>query len=81
MITGLQIRAARALLRWKAAELAEASGLSLQTVQRLEQFDGFPASHMNTINAVYRVLQAQGIEFIGAPDDAPGVRLHNKPDK
>jgi len=76
MISGLQIRAARALLRWRAVELAEASGLSLQTVQRLEQHDGFPSGHMKTINAVYRVLQDQGIEFLGTPDDAPGVRLH-----
>ena len=78
MITGLQIRAARALLRWKAAKLAEASSITVQTIQRLEQFDGLPASHMKTIDAVHRALKAQVIEFIGGPDDAQGVKLHKK---
>ena len=78
MITGLQVRAARALLRWRADDLADAAGLSLPTVQRMEQHDNFPAVHMKTINAVYCALKAQGIEFLGAPDDAPGVRLHKR---
>lgn len=81
MITGLQIRAARALLRWRAKELADASGKTVQTIQRLEKYDGLPAGHMETINSIYRALQEQGIEFIGAPDEAPGVRLHTKPRK
>lgn len=79
MITGLQIKAARALLRWTATDLADAAKLSMPTIQRLEQFDGLPAGHMKTINSVFQVLQRNGIEFIGSPEDAPGVRLRAKP--
>ena len=78
MITGLQIRAARALLRWKAIDLAKATGLSLPTIQRLEKYDGVPSGHMKTITAIFRVFQEQGIELVGTPEDAPGVRLHSK---
>ena len=53
-------------------------GLSLPTIQRLEKYDGVPSGHMKTITAIFRVLQEQGIELIGTPDDAPGVRLHSK---
>jgi hypothetical protein len=34
MITGVQIRAARAALRWTIKELAEKSGLGLRTIKR-----------------------------------------------
>ena len=45
VLTGEQIRAARAILRWKAVELAEKAGVGLSTVQRAEQADG-PAAMM-----------------------------------
>lgn len=79
MLTGLQIRIARAALRWSAQDLAERSGLALKTIQRLETFDGIPASHTVTVATIRSALEAAGIEFIGGPDDAPGIRIHPNP--
>jgi len=79
MLTGLQIRIARAALRWSAQDLAERAGLALKTVQRLETFDGIPGSHTNTVATIQATLEAAGIEFIGSPDDAPGIRIHPRP--
>ncbi len=78
MITGLQIRAAKALLRWSAKELAKRAGVGAATVRRFELIDGIPSANIRTIEAIKRTLEEAGIEFIGAPDDGPGVRLRPK---
>ncbi len=75
MITGSQIRAARNALRWSASQLAAVSGVSQPTIQRFEQVDGIPPSRSSTLNDVKKALEAAGIEFIGTPDDGPGIRL------
>jgi transcriptional regulator with XRE-family HTH domain len=79
MLTGLQIRIARTALRWSAQELAERTGLALKTIQRLETFDGIPASHTGTVATIQYALEATGIEFIGSPEDSPGIRIHPRP--
>ena len=78
MITGLQIKAARALLRLSAAELAKMSGVSLSTIQRLAQFNGVPAAQMSSISPLYEMFLQAGIEFLGTPDEDPSVRLRTK---
>lgn len=75
MISSAQIRAARAMLRWTAAELAEASGVGVATIRRLELTDGIPSSNARTLDSLQKALEAAGIEFVGTPDEAPGVRL------
>lgn len=75
MITGLQIRSARAALGWSAKLLAERSGVGLRTLMRIESLDGVPCSHSSTLVDLERALKAAGIEFIGTPDDGPGIRL------
>ena len=75
MIVGAQIRAARALLNWSADDLATKIGITRQTIQRLEQHDGVPPSRSQTLDEIQRTLEAAGVEFIGTPDDKPGVRL------
>jgi transcriptional regulator with XRE-family HTH domain len=80
MITGIQIRAARGALRWSAEVLASRAELSLQTIKRLEQFDGVPPSRSSTLMDVRAALEAVGIEFVGTPDDGPGIRLRAKSD-
>ncbi len=79
MVTGLQIRAARALLRWSAQQLAEAADVGVTTIRRFELVDGTPSGNIRTIEAIKRTLEDQGIEFIGTPEDGPGVRLRPKP--
>ena len=75
MITGEQIRAARALLKWSASEAARELGISRRTIERLEQVNGVPPSHSQTLSDLQRVFEAAGIEFIGSPEKGPGVRL------
>lgn len=79
MITGPQIRAARGLLGWSAREAAERSGLSLPTIQRLERDAGVsPKAQARTLADLKRAFEEAGVEFIGAPDNDPGVVLKTK---
>jgi hypothetical protein len=75
-LTGGQIRAARALLRWTAQDLADHSKLGVATIRRAEALDG--SVEMTPVNAgaVMRTLEAAGIEFTNG--DGPGVRLKRK---
>jgi transcriptional regulator with XRE-family HTH domain len=75
MITSAQIRAARGMLDWSRKDLAEHSGVSFASMMRLESFDGVPASNFRTLESVKLAFEKAGIEFIGTPEDAPGVRL------
>ena len=78
MITSGQIKAARALLGLTTAKLAELSGIGFTTLVRLESFSGVPSANIKTLDSVKRTLESAGIEFIGSPEDGPGVRLFNK---
>ena len=80
MITGLQIRAARAMLGWSAEQTGDHVSVSRRTVERLEQANGVPDSRTSTLLALKSAFEAAGIEFIGTPEDGPGVRLRSKPD-
>ncbi len=76
MLNGCQIRAARALLRWSAQDLAKRAGVGIQTIKRFEAFDGLPPSRSSTLLDVQLALQAAGVEF--TEDDGiqgPGVRF------
>lgn len=75
MITGAQIRSARAVVGWTANELADRSGVSLRTLLRFEAVDGIPPSRSSTLIDIKKTLEAAGIEFIGTPERGPGVRL------
>jgi transcriptional regulator with XRE-family HTH domain len=79
MITGAQIRSARAALNWSAEELARRVGVSLRTIQRFELVDGIPASRSSSLMEVQSSLEAAGIEFIGSPTDRPGIRFGSQP--
>jgi len=75
MLTGFQIRAARAGLNITARELAARARVSLPTIQRFESVDGVPPSRSSKLSDVQAALEAAGIEFIGTPTDRPGIRL------
>jgi hypothetical protein len=74
-LNSAQIRAARALLRWSAAELAREAALGLATIKRAELADD--KTSITTANdlAVRRALEAAGVEFIDENGGGPGVRL------
>ena len=75
MIISQQIRAARALLRITVVDLANASGVGIATIKRIEAVNGVPPAHARTLDQISRALSDAGIEFIGTPDDRPGVRI------
>jgi predicted transcriptional regulator len=81
MITAGQIRAARSLLGLDQKELAEMSGVSLPTIQRMEASDGHVRSTVDTLTKVVEALQAAGIELIGdharSDGSGRGVRLRH----
>jgi transcriptional regulator with XRE-family HTH domain len=79
MITGAQMRAARALLGIDQRELAQRSGLSLPTIQRMEASNGVVRGNVDSLMKLVDALAANGIELIGAGATSStggrGVRL------
>ena len=75
MFTSAQLRAARAMLKWSLADLSEKSGIGTSTLKRFEAADGMPNGHMSTFAKLNEIFLDANIEFIGSPDDGPGVRL------
>jgi len=75
MIVGAQIRGARGLIGWSQGRLAEAAGLSLPTIKRMEGSIGPGRSSAENVAAVVMALERAGVTFISANGDGPGVRL------
>jgi transcriptional regulator with XRE-family HTH domain len=85
-ITGVQVRMARALLRWSIAELAAKAKVGISTVQRIEAEDGSPiitddlewraAARNEVVAAVRDALVEEGITFL--PEDRQGVGIRGK---
>jgi transcriptional regulator with XRE-family HTH domain len=79
MITGMQMRAARALLGLDQRQLAQASGLSLPTIQRMEASEGVVRGNVDSLMKLVDALAASGIELIGegaaSSGGGRGVRL------
>ena len=73
MITGRQVRAARALLNWKQEMLAEKALVALTALKRLESESELQV-HEGTRDQVRRVLEAAGILFVES-DRGRGVML------
>jgi transcriptional regulator with XRE-family HTH domain len=83
MITAAQLRAARALLGIDQRELAERSGLSPPTIQRMEASDGVVRGNVNSLMKLVDALSEAGIELIGdnatSSGGGRGVRLKQVP--
>ncbi len=77
MITGRQVRAARALLNWKQEMLAEKALVALTALKRLESERGLLV-HESTQDQVRRALEAAGVLFIDA-ERGRGVMLLSAP--
>ena len=78
MISGAQIRAARALLGISAAELANISGVGHRTLQRFEATDGIPEARTMVLQQLIRAFESKGIIFRGDPVNSPGVQLQRE---
>ncbi|MFN3657335.1 MAG: helix-turn-helix domain-containing protein [Pseudolabrys sp.] len=83
MITGSQMRAARALLGIDQRALAQRCGLSLPTIQRMESSTGVVRGNVDSLMKLVDALAVAGIELIGegAPSSGGGrgVRLKGAP--
>jgi hypothetical protein len=76
MLHGSQIRAARALLRWKVTELSTRSGVSVRTIIRAEAVEGVPRMTTDRMDALQLALEQGGVLFLDANTvNGPGVRL------
>lgn len=73
MITGRQVRAARALLNWTQEMLAEKALVAFTALKRLESERGLP-THESTRDQVRRALEAAGILFVES-DRGRGIML------
>ncbi len=78
MIIATQLRAARSLLTWDQKDLAEASGVSLPTIKRMEASDGEVRGTSSNVWKVQRALEGAGIIFIDENGGGPGVRMRKK---
>ena len=76
VITGRQLRAARALLDWEQIELAKRSRVAIGTIRRMESFSGQIGSRTSTLSQVQQTLEKAGIQFLN--DESPGVRIRKK---
>ena len=79
MITGAQVRAAKALIKWSGSDLAKNANVSISSIRRIEAVDSVPDStSVKVLNSIQKALEAAGVEFLGSPEDGPGVRLKPK---
>jgi transcriptional regulator with XRE-family HTH domain len=78
VLTAQQIRAARGALGWSVRELAERTGVGTATISRYEFADAVLRSRKDNLEKIKSALEAAGIEFIGSPDDGPGIRIHSQ---
>lgn len=83
MITGSQMKAARALLGIDQKELAHRAGVSVPTIQRMETSDGSVRAIVDSLEKVMAALKSSGIELIGvgarSEGQGCGVRLIGRP--
>lgn len=76
MITPAQIRAARALIGWKQADLARAASVSEISIKNIERGATDPRS--STLSAIEAAFNAAGVLFLDpgvTRDGGAGVRL------
>jgi transcriptional regulator with XRE-family HTH domain len=79
LLTAAQMRAARALVGMEQKALAEVSGVSLPTIQRMEASKGVVRGVIDSLMKVLAALEGAGIEFINegsaSAGGGRGVRL------
>jgi transcriptional regulator with XRE-family HTH domain len=79
MITAAQMRAARAMLGMDQRDLAERTGLSLPTIQRMEASEDVIRGNVDSLMKLIAGLEEAGIVLIGegatSTTGGRGVRL------
>ena len=65
MISAAQLRAVRALLGIDQKRLADLSGLSVPTIQRMEASEGVIRGNVDSLMKLVNAIDAAGVELIG----------------
>ena len=76
-ITAEHIRAARAMLRITAQQLANAAKVGVATVRRAEAETGAVSITVANATAIRSALEAAGVEFLTENGGGAGVRLRS----
>ena len=74
-ITGSQLRAARALVRWSPDDLAEQSRVAVATIRDAEAEDVPVSVTAAEARALRLALERAGVEFISENGGGAGVRF------
>ncbi len=74
MLTGEQIRAARAFVRLDQLDLAKIAGVSLETVKRLERMHGQVEANTRTVAAIASAFAKLGVVFDLSQGHGAGLR-------
>jgi hypothetical protein len=77
-VTGSQLRAARALVRWSVDDLAESSRVAVAAITRGEAEDGPISVAAAEARALRRALESAGVEFLAENGGGAGVRLSKR---
>jgi predicted transcriptional regulator len=79
LLTGAQLRAARALLGIDQKTLADRAGVSLPTIRRMEASPGIVRGVVDSLTKIVEALDREGLEVIGegmqSNGGGRGVRL------
>jgi transcriptional regulator with XRE-family HTH domain len=70
MLQVAQLRAARALLGWRQADIAQAAKISVATIRRIESQEGLLPGYVSTLVKIQAAFEQAGIQFI--EDDETG---------
>jgi transcriptional regulator with XRE-family HTH domain len=83
-VTGAQIRAARAFLKWSVSKLAEQSGVGISTIQKVEDVDGDPSvdstlqwrsdARTESLTKIVTAMEKAGIKFLPSDGAWEGIR-------
>ncbi len=68
MITSLQIRIARSILRWTVDDLSKKTDIPWARIQFLEKIDVFNESHYDKVNKIQKVFEEEGLVFLDKTD-------------
>lgn len=74
-ITAEQIKAARAALGLTVQQIARETNIGSATLKRYEAISGVPKSRKGHLLTLQTFFEAAGIEFVGSPEDRPGIRI------
>jgi transcriptional regulator with XRE-family HTH domain len=74
-VSSRQLKAALAMVGWKVADLAEASGVSESTIGRLENADGPLGGKPGVAEKLIEALERAGVVFVGEANGGPAVYL------